>query len=100
MIQISKKYWYPKNLHVVKIKKQMQKTSLDIKLVKQKNRSLFNVLLKLTGFLNKFEKAQYMSFIIKDKKLHEKYESIGNKISNIETKCDKKNNQWLAISEH
>ena len=48
-----------------------------------KIRLLFIKFKQMTGFLNKFEKTQYMSFLIEDKKLLEKYESVWDRISNI-----------------
>ena len=37
----------------------------------------------MAGFINKFDKTQCIFFIINDKELLEKYESIWNRISNI-----------------
>ena len=48
-----------------------------------KIRLLFIKFTQMTGFLNKFEKTQYMSLLIEDKKLLEKYESVWDGISNI-----------------
>ena len=48
----------------------------------------------MTGFLYKIKRTYAMSFLNKDKKLLEQYESIWNKISNItEREIYKKPNQ-------
>ena len=49
----------------------------------KKIKPLFIKFSQMTGFFNKFEKAQYMSFAIKDKKVLGKYKLIWNMISSI-----------------
>ena len=48
-----------------------------------KNGILFIMFPRMAGFINKFDKTQCIFFIINDKELLEKYESIWNRISNI-----------------
>ena len=83
------KYQYPITLYMTKTKTQMQNTSLDLKLVKQ----------KLDLYTSSFHNQQELSinlekpntnFLIKDEILVGKYKLIWNKISNIGKEFDKK----------
>ena len=54
-----------------------------------KYRQLFIKFLEMTACLKNFLKIRYASFVFKDKKLLEKYESVWNKISNTIEKIHK-----------
>ena len=70
-MKISQNYWYLLRLLMVETKKQMQNTSLHIKLMKQKTRPLFMELPQIIEFINIVEKTHSMSFVMENKELPE-----------------------------
>lgn len=70
-MKISQNYWYLLRLLMVETKKQMQNTSLHIKLMKQKTRPLFMELPQIIEFINIVEKTHSMSFVMENKELLE-----------------------------
>ena len=76
---VSYKFLYDKN------KETDTKYSNGYETVK-KMRPLCITLLQMNAYLNKAEKAQYMSFVIKDEKLREIYKLFWNRTSNIKQK--------------
>ena len=76
---------------LVKIKKQVQNTLLNIKLITN-IRSFYAEFPQITWFINKLkEKTKYENFVTTDEKVLGQHKSIWNKISNITRKeFDKK----------
>lgn len=68
---------------LVKIKKRIQNTLLNIKLITN-IRSFYAEFLQITLFINKLkEKTKYKNFVTTNKKVLGQYKSIWNKISKI-----------------